>query len=209
MLGQFFEFTAVGSEYDLFKFEVEDTYFNDPTSYTVQVVDATHAKIKFNEYGRFKVTATGVYNPALKGAYEVGKYYRPDLPYRIYDRTGAGSFGYNHTPEKIGQWFTCYETYNKSANRYENPIENYEHRIVVKARQRSFLNTFPGRIDHRWGPELGEITGTGAVGANKITLPDTYRQLFPDSLNTPTKYTVLEPLCENTFEFPADRFGVL
>lgn len=201
IIGQFFEFTVDNTVFDLFKFEVEDVYFHDSTSYTLQPVDATRARIRFNEYGRFKVTATGVYDPTTKCAYEVGKYYDVSGGSVRYGRNGSEFFEYKNVNRTIWQWFDY----------YAQNFSGFEHRVVIKTKQKSFLNTFsmPARVDHRPGPVMGEITGTAKIGDRTIGLGDFERKLFPDSINNPQRYTVLEPVCDDTFTVPADHAGVV
>lgn len=158
---------------DTFIFTVEDTYFNDPRSYGVNVsLSGTRINVVFNDYGRYVITATSK-KTGLKCSYEVAKYYKyiGSLKYC----SNAPALGTSLSSIRpFAQWFERYVEFDPVTMEFNGRRTNFEQRIVVEVEQKSHAYTYsgPGAPYIGKGDSFGNIFGTAAKGDNVINLED-------------------------------------
>lgn len=158
---------------DTFTFTVEDTYFNDPRSYGVNVsLSGTRINVVFNDYGRYVITATSK-NTGLKCSYEVAKYYRNICALKYCSNAPKLGTSLSST-RPFAQWFERYLEFDPVSISFSGRWTNIEQRIVVQVEQKSHAYTYsgPGAPYIGEGSGRGMIVGTAAKGDDRIALPD-------------------------------------
>lgn len=211
-LGQLYFFEVVGNSLgnDQYDFKVEDTYFNDPSSYAIYVSPSgNRIGLIFNKYGHYKITAT-MKNTSWTCSYEVAKYYK-NIHFLKY-RNDAPKIQIGMAlREPLNQWFECYMNRNLITMDYSGRITDFDNRIVVNVMKGNQLFWWSAGV----GPTITSsitdtvVTGIADKGDNVITIPDERIIRHPKSSSTTLDYGYIVPWCNGTYTIPTERCGVL
>lgn len=183
---------------------VKDLYF--PNTYIpCTKVGSGHYQIRFPEYGSYEIDfgITGSSVPVQ--TFRFTQLYRPYNNFYRYQIGPSGSS--DPLAQKLCGKFTCGFTFQE--NEYQgNTFTVFPHRFVAELRLRvakNKIHTAPMHIDHIITTEEMQIVALDA-GAQVASIPvePIESKLAPDSENTETCYTILEPFYD--LVFPVDDY---
>lgn len=201
-LGEYYDFKVAYQEdgfIPTFRITVEESAFDNNTAQSVSIVQVTngHVRIKFNDYGNYKVTARVSNNRNIPARYfHFSKYYRPDYNVTFTEEGKVNEGNVSLPPSKPSQ-----PTGENRLERYRYDISmgqasTFEHRVACDIKTTYIQNFLKfRRIDRSYiedsAPRVfraGESTQLGLT---------VYSMYHPDSLNYVDHHSILYPLkCE-------------
>lgn len=209
-LGQLYFFDVKGNNANGFNFKIEDTYFNDPTSYAIYISPAgNRIGLIFNEYGHFKITAVDT-KTGSSCSYEVAKYNKA-VHYLKYNNDAPTIYIGMVPRQPVKQWFESYANRNTATMDYSGRITSFDHRIVVNVKEGTQLYWWTNGTNLKITPSEYDsvITCTADKGDSVITLPEKMITRHPSSSSTTLNYGYYVPWCSGSYTIPAERCGAL
>lgn len=195
-----------------FRFDIEDTYFNDPTSYAVYIApQGNRIGVIFNKYGHFKITATLTSDTSVKCSYEVAKYNKA-VHFLKYVNDAPTDIKIGQTfRNPVKQWFECYMNRNIATLDYSGRITSFDGRIVVNVKQGNLLYWWSGGVGPKLSTSLTDtvITGIADEGDSVITLPEKSIMRHPQSSSATLDYGYIVPWCNGSYSIPVETCGIL
>lgn len=201
-LGEYYDFKVAYQEdgfIPTFRITVEESAFDNNTAQSVSIVQVTngHVRIKFNDYGNYKVTARVSNNRNIPARYfHFSKYYRPDYNVTFTEEGKVNEGNVSLPPSKPSQ-----PTGENRLERYRYDISmgqasTFEHRVACDIKTTYIQNFLKfRRIDRSYiedsAPRVFRVGESTQLG---LTV---YSMYHPDSLNYVDHHSILYPLkCE-------------
>ena len=201
-LGEYYDFKVAYQEDGFtptFKITVEESAFDNNTAQSVSIVQVNngHVRIKFNDYGNYKVTARVSNNRNIPARYfYFSKYYRPDYNVTSTEEGKVNEGNVNLPPSKPSQ-----PTGENRLERYRYDISmgqapTFEHRVACDIKTTYIQNFLKfRRIDRSYIEDSApRVFRAGESAQLELTV---YSMYHPDSLNYVDHHSILYPLkCE-------------
>lgn len=201
-LGEYYDFKVAYQEDGFtptFKITVEESAFDNNTAQSVSIVQVNngHVRIKFNDYGNYKVTARVSNNRNIPARYfYFSKYYRPDYNVTSTEEGKVNEGNVNLPPSKPSQ-----PTGENRLERYRYDISmgqapTFEHRVACDIKTTYIQNFLKfRRIDRSYIEDSApRVFRAGESAQLELTV---YSMYHPDSINYVDHHSILYPLkCE-------------
>ena len=201
-LGEYYDFKVAYQEdgfIPTFKITVEESTFDNNTAQSVSIVQVNngHVRIKFNDYGNYKVTARVSNNRNIPARYfYFSKYYRPDYNVTFTEEGKVNEGNVSLPPSKPSQ-----PTGENRLERYRYDISmgqapTFEHRVACDIKTTYIQNFLKfRRIDRSYIEDSApRVFRAGESAQLGVTV---YSMYHPDSINYVDHHSILYPLkCE-------------
>ena len=201
-LGEYYDFKVAYQEdgfIPTFRITVEESAFDNNTAQSVSIVQVSngHVRIKFNDYGNYKVTARVSNNRNIPARYfYFSKYYRPDYNVTFTEEGKVNEGNVSLPPSKPSQ-----PTGENRLERYRYDISmgqapTFEHRVACDIKTTYIQNFLKfRRIDRSYIEDSApRVFRAGESAQLGVTV---YSMYHPDSINYVDHHSILYPLkCE-------------
>ncbi len=201
-LGEYYDFEMAYQEEGftpIFKITVEERTFDNNTAQNVSIVKVSngHVRIKFNDYGNYKVTARVSNNMGIPAKhFYFSKYYRPDYNVTFTEEGMVNEGNVNLPTSKPNQ-----PTGENRLNRYRydigiGQVSTFEHRVACSVKTTYIQNFLKFRRINRSYIEDSEPRVFRVGDSTQLQLT-VYSMYHPDSLNYVDHHSMVYPLkCE-------------